>query len=84
MSTSQNNNYIDVYEQVIDEDPGDQSFEVPENDGQMELFDEYDELEEEAYEDLAKQTKKGKMIQSGGDIRTQEKRPFSQKLINSL
>lgn len=83
MSTPPINNYIDVYEQVIDEDPGDDSFEVVAS-SQPGLFDEYEAIEEEAYEDLAKQTKKGKMIQSGGDIRTQAKRPFSQKLIKSL
>lgn len=83
MSNTSNHNYIDVYEQVIDEDPGDDSFEVV-TDSQPGLFDEYEELEEEAYEDLAKQTKKSKMIQSGGDIRTQAKRPFSQKIIHSL
>lgn len=83
MINFQTNNYIDVYEQVIDEDPGDNSFESVAN-NQPGLFDEYEEIEEKAYEDLAKQTKKGKMIQSGGDIRTQAKRPFSQKLINSL
>lgn len=83
MSKSKDDNYIDVYEQVIDEDPGDDSFEVV-ADNQPGLFDEYEKLEEEAYENLAKQTKKSKMIQSGGDIRTQPKRPLSQKLIRSL
>lgn len=83
MSNTTTDNYVDVYEQVIDEDPGDNSFESVAN-NQPGLFDEYEKLEEEAYEDLAKQTKKSKMIQSGGNVRTQEKRPFSQKLISSL
>lgn len=83
MTNQKNHNYIDVYEQVIDEDPGDDSFEVV-ADNPPGLFDEYEEIEEKAYEDLAKQTKKGKMIQVGGDIRTQEKRPFSQKLVKAI
>lgn len=83
MSNTPNHNYIDVYEQIIDEDPEDQSFEAV-RDNQPSLFDEYDQMEERAYEDLAKQTKKGKMIQTGGNLRTQEKRPISHKLAQSF
>lgn len=82
MTTQTNDNYIDVYEQVIDEDPGDDSFEVI-ADNQPGLFDEYEEIEEKAYEDLAN-SKRTRMTQTGGSVRTQTKRPFSQKLIKSL
>ena len=89
MSTS-SNNYIDVYEQIIDEDPEDFSME-----GAMETShglvssehneqDYLEDIEEEAYEEMYEQTKKAKTIQSGGNIRTQAKRPISQKLIKSL
>ena len=87
MSNSQTNNYVDVYEQVIDEDPGDDSFEVVETQGIASLTagetDYLEDIEEEAYEDLAN-SKRTKMVQSGGGVRTQEKRPFSQKLIKAM
>ena len=75
-------NYVDIYEQLIDEDPGSKDyFEMPEQDDDAVYFD---KIEDKALEDLAKDSKRAPMTQSGGIIRTQLKRPLSRKLINSF
>lgn len=75
-------NYVDVYEQVIDEDPESKDhFEASLKDDQLNLFE---EIEDKAYQDLTIKTRKAPMTQSGGAIRTQEKRPLSRKLVNSF
>lgn len=74
----QENNFGDTFDLLTDEDP---NLPSQEKNRQESLFD---EIEEEAYDDLFEQTKKAKMIQRGGDIRTQEKRPFSKKLTDAF
>lgn len=75
-----NNTYIDVYEQLIDEDPGSvDHFEDQQENNQLDLFA---QIEDQAYEELALD-QKGKYSQSGGSLRTQEKRPLSGKLVKA-
>lgn len=85
MPKANSQSYVDVYEQIIDEDPEDQSFEMPREPAETENFltsaaDQYEKMEEQAYKDLYQQVKKAKMIQRGSEIRTQAKRPLPHKL----
>lgn len=90
MTNQKNHNYIDVYEQVIDEDPEDCSMEGATETNHGLVASEHNEadyledIEEEAYDELYEQTKKAKENQSGGGLRTQQKRPLSQKLASSF